>query len=247
MPTETPGSGQDGGNGTSTPPAPTDTPEPPCTDTPTPSPTPSPTRVFVGYFNLSRYYTTAEEQTIWTAKKIPILAVPGKPGKYLSFDGKYTDNEAEAQTAKRDFLESDSGVCMQGSGKLKDGGLIHCATKERMFEWGNEADLARKAIPFRTVAKCLTSDKLLRLDDVIEVDAPWLKKFLASNGNSSGLLTVKDNGGAAGLCNSAGHEGIDVYMGIGEKAYEKAEEFEDLDTLHEVRDGEIWWPVYRLK
>jgi hypothetical protein len=173
---------------------------------------------------------------MWGLGKIAIKADPSKAnlGKFLSTDGGYTFNEAFAQTAKKDFLESPSGVCMQGSGMLEDGRIIHCSRTDRVYEWGNLANVR----PFETVARCQSS-KLLDITNTIEVDSPWFSEFLAAHGNQKGLLQVTDNGQASGLCSSAGQEGIDVYFGVGQDAYDIWKKFISQDSDHEVL-GEIY-------
>jgi len=206
-----------------------------------PAPSPTTTPVLIGYFNLSGYYTTAEAQSIWAGGPIPILSDPSKTnlGKYLSvINGRYTNDLSQAQTAKRDFLQSGSGVCMQGSGKLINGGIIHCSRTEPVFEWGSLGNVQA----FNTAARCQWSN-LLRSHDIIYVDAPWFRDFLAKHGNPTGFLEVTDVGQAPGLCNSNGHEGIDIYLGEGQAAYDAWLEFVSLDSANEYQ--QIWWPIYR--
>ena len=135
---------------------------------------------------------------------------------------------------------------MEGSGRLVDGRIILCSTEERVFEWDHE-NKVKALTAFKTVAKCQWS-QLLSEGDSIYVDAPWFKEFLAAHGNQSGLLDVQDNGQAQGLCNSGGHEGIDLYMGTGEPAYSAwYNEFLQKDVNENEVYKRTWWPLYRVK
>ncbi|MGP8338093.1 MAG: hypothetical protein ACT6FC_07645, partial [Methanosarcinaceae archaeon] len=166
-------------------------------------------------------------------------------GKYLSKYGGYTNNENEALVAKSDFLSREQGgVCMQGSGKLADGRIIKCATVDEAFEWGadDSLDFVRS---FETVARCQWST-LLNKGDNIWVDADWFNDILRKNKNSNGFLEVTDVGQAPGLCNSSGHEGIDVYMGVGQDALDSWRDFINVDSYHEVM-GTTYWPIYRVE
>lgn|SRR5574341_41458 len=58
-------------------------------------------------------------------------------------------------------------------------------------------------------------------------------------------LEVTDTGNAPGLCNSSGHEGIDLYFGEGKDAFNAWKNFVSRDSEQEVR-GNVWWPVYRI-
>jgi RHS repeat-associated protein len=198
---------------------------------------------YVGLFNLSGYYTPLESDSTWTGGKIPIPADPNsyKWGHYLTTDGKYNDNVVFAQTAKSDFLnDMQSSVCMQGSGKLIDGRIIHCSRKYPVFEWGSKETSIARVKAFDTVAICKNSS--LRQNDEIYIDAPWFETFMSGYDHDV-ILNVVDTGG--GLCKTP-YSSIDVYLGEGSTAYSAWwDDFMIQDSTNEGR-GNIYWPVYRI-
>ncbi|RKZ28120.1 hypothetical protein DRQ26_01765 [bacterium] len=201
-------------------------------------------KVYVGDFNLSSYYTLSETDNAWSSGTQLLEAThpnsSGSQKKYLSKYGYgYTDQVSEAQSANSDFLDHVDGVCMEGSGVLADGRTILCSTSEERFEW----DLNNKLTQFRayeTIAKCGRSS-LLAKGDMIYVDAPWFNSLLDTKGNSSGYLEVNDNGYAPGLCNSNGHEGIDLYVG---SIQQNSLDFQVIDSVHERPTP--YWPLYKV-
>jgi len=202
---------------------------------------------YVGDFNLSGYYTPYETQTTWKGAPYPIEAdhdMQGR-GKYLSIDGGYTNDTSKIQYADREFLQRKDGVCMQGSGILPNAHnrVILCDEHDKKFEWDYSNKIANYRIG-RTCARCNHS-KLLNYYDYIYVDSNWFNEFLNGLSNNIGQLTVNDAGTASGLCNSNGHEGIDVYLGEGQAGYDLWWAYNQRDTDKESDLTGTYWPIYR--
>jgi len=206
--------------GTPQPPSWTPKPSQTCTATNTFTSTPTPNWVPVGTFNLSAYYVVHETQ---------YYSGPGsQSGPIPTLDN---------ITANKYFLFSDAGVCMAGTGKLKDGSYIGCTSH---VDWNTEEvinnqygtwsymmpanhpkyregiDFFWKDQPappkhkaFETVAVC-SSGLIPRNENgnvEIRIDNAPFESIMQDHG-ADNILAVTDVGG--GLCAT---NGIDVYVG----------------------------------
>jgi hypothetical protein len=137
----------------------------------------------------------------------------------------YTKYEQYAQRAVGDFLYDKAGLCMQGSGKLKENGLyISCTDPVENipivgFEWHTQINAVAA---LETVAICPQSSLTpFRKGDVIEI--PALRTHMQSKGKDE-FFTVTDTGG--GLCKANGHaETLDIFLGEGYNSSTKADYF----------------------
>ena len=135
--------------------------------------------------------------------------------------------------ARDGFLYSKAGVCMQGSGRLKDGTLVQCSWPGIQWENGMASASSRSQIrfsvgslsdgltEFKSVAAYLYSFR--RLQRYTKLFIPELVNFLKKwDPATTGMLTVHDYGG--GLINKDGsEEKLDLFVGEqknkGENAY----------------------------
>ncbi len=250
-PTRTPGPPTSTRPATPTPtpsrtPSPTATPT--CTPTVRPTPTPTQTSTPAGRVNMSAYYVTDENQYAGTSVPIP-SAAPQWQWYYLWLTtdvGKYNVDVKYAQYAKEDFLYDATGVCYQGSGRLKSGRRISCITP---VDWSGVASIERRrtgeaidasqpdaVIGARQPASTFigfewaTSRDLRPFRTVaicrdstfmVEGDLlsiPELAPYLIANGGD-GNLRVTDTGGK--LCPTAekNYETIDLFVGEGATAH----------------------------
>jgi hypothetical protein len=250
-----------GGQGTSGTNTPTPTPSPtqppaetdPCVNC---TPTQTPTRIFIGNFNLSAYYTPVYEEQYWAGENKKAETDPSNTsaifyGDYLYPDGTYTDDPNLALTAKEGFLSHGDGICTQGSGIINNR-VIFCSTKkpETKFAWGEVRGKIDNNLghvtAYKTVAMC-GSSQLLAKGWTIYVDAPWFNAFLG-NDNLSKELDITDTGNdIPALCNDPDtqyyEEGIDLYLGRGLAAAQKATEFRTNDSANRSTQ---YWPVYHV-
>jgi len=172
---------------------------------------------YVGVFNLSAYYVVHETQFY-----------PGKSRSIPSLGSNFTANKY--------FLFSKRGVCMQGSGKLKDGGYIGCIVKpvwseveipvsgagwiykmppddpahrdNLPFFWKTEDDFSTVEA-FETAAVCKTGLIPRDVDGKVEIRINNdIFEGIMKNNDADNILRVTDVGG--GLCDS---NGIDVFLG----------------------------------
>jgi RHS repeat-associated protein len=185
----------------------------------------------LGAFDMSGYYFPREED--WRGKQRPIRAHPeyfyryfpqSTPLGYLKETGpgsyEYTTGES-IQTAKEGFLYSNESVCMQGTGRLRNGKYISCGTSvtwqgvaprnvqsDIRFWWNIDVSKHR---PFVTVAVCKGT---IDHTSGIRIFIPELMQLLESyDPGNPGWLEVNDTGGR--LCHPP-INGIDLFTGTGE-------------------------------
>jgi len=210
---------------------------------------------FVGDFDLSGYYTPIYEEQHWEGDNITAKTDPGNTsaygqGQFLASGGGYTGKEKWALSASKGFLGHGGGICTQGTGIIQ-GMLIFCSTPpgvEPKFAWGTHRGNIEEGlaglVAYNTVAMCGKSG-LLSMGDTIYVDAPWYNEILGSN-NPEKTLKITDTGNQTpGLCRAnppAGNEGIDLYMGEGNEAFNAWIDF----NVARNASGRPYWPVYRI-
>jgi hypothetical protein len=185
-------------------------------------------------FKASAYYLPYEGDYPPT-NEVPIPAA--QVANYLSKtqDGFFYHNDiAMAQTAYGGFLYDSEGVCLQGSGQLRNGRYISCVAppgtpRENIkFDW-TPLGRTENLVPFETVAVCSggsiphpTLDNAGNLQGEtpeLKLEGEGVENYFRSRGKDN-IVKVTDVG--EGLCpggNPWGQYLIDIYIGVGDAAF----------------------------
>jgi len=192
----------------------------------------------LGKYRISAYYI-AEEAGFSSGATSPIML---KDGSFLHRIGSNQNVRANEY-----FLFSDAGVCMQGTGRLRDGRYIGCTRRvnwtvpdggyrmppdaDRAAIWFADKTSPPVLTPFKNVARWTGSSLTLPIGT--KLFAPDLVPFLRhwdKPGFTNGMLTVRDVGG--GLGPRQGEAGaLDLFVGYQtQHGYEAYQDLKNCST-----------------